>query len=369
MNGDRNKKSEYRFARAMEAMGDGVYDWDVVTNTVVFSPSYYTMAGYEVGDFPMEFESWACRVNPLDMPQVQSAVDAFMSGRSKEYQVPFRFLRKDGSWMWTLARAKIVERDDDGSPLRVIGAHSNIEELAHTQAALRQAQKMDSLGKLAAGVAHDFNNLLFVVKASAELLLAEGGLTDAQGGLTTEILTASQHGRDLVARLLNFAYEREPRKEPFSLHDVVENSVALLGRILPSQVDVSTKLDSSASGLIGDPIIIESAILNLAINASDAMPRGGSLRISTIPVPSPEGRQDSFVELHISDTGVGMPPEVLERIYEPFFTTKGVGMGTGLGLATVLRAVQEHGGELSVTTEEGQGTVFVLKFPLHSTSS
>jgi PAS domain S-box-containing protein len=135
-----SNEHEYRYAQAMEAIGDGVYDWDISTNVVVFAPSYYTMAGYEPGDFPMNFESWASRVHPDDMPRVSKDVEDFMSGRTQVYHPRFRFRRKDGSWMWVLARAKIVESGEDGEPLRVIGVHTDINQFVQVQIALEDSE-------------------------------------------------------------------------------------------------------------------------------------------------------------------------------------------------------------------------------------
>ena len=129
---------EYRFAHAMEAIGDGVYDWNVSTNVVIFEPSYYTMAGYEPGDFPMDFESWASRVHPDDIERVGKDVEEFMSGRTQVYHPKFRFRRKDGSWMWIMARANIVERDEAGEPLRVIGVHTDIDQFVQAQMAIQE---------------------------------------------------------------------------------------------------------------------------------------------------------------------------------------------------------------------------------------
>ncbi len=135
------KEQEFRFAQAMEVTGDGVYDWDVQTNVVNFAPSYYTIAGYEPGDFPMNFDSWASRVHPDDMEHVSKDVEAFMSGRLQTYQPKFRFRRKDGSWMWIMARAKIVERDENGEPTRVIGVHTDIDQFVRAQQALEESEK------------------------------------------------------------------------------------------------------------------------------------------------------------------------------------------------------------------------------------
>jgi PAS domain S-box-containing protein len=131
---------DYRYAKAMEAIGDGVYDWDVASNVVIFAPSYYTMAGYEPGDFPMNFESWAERVHPDDIPQVIKDVEDFMTGRTQVYHPKFRFRSKDGHWMWIMARAKIVERDEDGEPLRVIGVHTDIDQFVQAQQALKESE-------------------------------------------------------------------------------------------------------------------------------------------------------------------------------------------------------------------------------------
>lgn len=138
---DLTEENQYRYAQAMAVIGDGVYDWDVKTNVVIFAPSYYTMAGYEPGDFPMDFESWSSRVHADDLPHVFQDVEAFMSGKTDVYHPHFRFRRKDGSWMWIMARARIVERDENGEPLRVIGVHTDIDEFIRAREALEESEK------------------------------------------------------------------------------------------------------------------------------------------------------------------------------------------------------------------------------------
>ena len=143
MNDDNELANEqqYRFAQAMEITGDGVYDWNVVTNVVHFASSYYTMAGYEPGDFPMNFDSWVSRVHPDDLGPVGKDVEEFMSGSTQTYHPKFRFRRKDDSWMWIMARARIVERGEEGEPLRVIGVHTDIDQFVRAQQALEESEK------------------------------------------------------------------------------------------------------------------------------------------------------------------------------------------------------------------------------------
>jgi signal transduction histidine kinase/CheY-like chemotaxis protein len=223
------------------------------------------------------------------------------------------------------------------------------------EAALAEARRLESIGRLAGGIAHDFNNLLTVVATNAALLRG------AAGGSTSEIELAAQRGAELVHQLL--AYSRRQVVEPrlLSLATVVEGIEPMIERLVGSDVELSVELDAGVWPVRADPVQVEQVVVNLVSNARDAMPEGGRLRIAVYNEHSPAGTEQ--VVLQVADSGAGMDPSTLTRVFEPFFTTKPAGKGTGLGLATVEGIVKQSGGDIAVTSAPGRGTEFLIRFP------
>jgi PAS domain S-box-containing protein len=247
----------------------------------------------------------------------------------------------------------------------------DITERRKLEAQIRQSQKMEGIGQLAGGVAHDFNNILAVIQMQADLLKAGGNLSPAQFDFAEQIGAAIQRAAALTRQLLLFS-----RKEILQLHDLdlnqsLSNLSKMLQRILGETIQTQFKFAPHPLFIHADAGMMDQVLMNLAINSRDAMPQGGRLVIETSIAEfdeaavqqSPQVRPGSFVCLSVSDTGGGIPAEILPRIFEPFFTTKGVGKGTGLGLATVFSIVQQHQGWIHVYSEPGHGTTFRIYLP------
>jgi two-component system, cell cycle sensor histidine kinase and response regulator CckA len=234
-----------------------------------------------------------------------------------------------------------------------------------------QAQKMESIGQLAGGVAHDFNNILTVIQGHASMLRSRPGLSNEIKGSVDQILLASERATNLTRQLLTFSRKQATQTRVLDLNEVVANLTKMLKHIL--RADVSLRVDYGSKSFLvrADSGMMEQVLMNLAINARDAMPRGGKLMISTSDESlgpeyvqlNPQGSVGDFVCLSVADTGEGIPPENLPRIFEPFFTTKPAGQGTGLGLATVYGIIRQHNGWLTVDSEIGKGTVFRIYLP------
>ena len=237
------------------------------------------------------------------------------------------------------------------------------------EAQLRQAQKMEAIGQLAGGIAHDFNNMLAAIKSYSELVLGETSPDDQRYADVLEIRAAADRAAALTRQLLAFSRKQLLRPEPVDLNLLVQNVSKLLGRVIGVDVECRMSLSSDLALIRADPGQLEQVLMNLAVNARDAMPTGGKLTIGTENVVLPDeragggGMPSAHVHLWVSDTGTGMEPAVRDRIFEPFFTTKEPGKGTGLGLATVYGIVQQSGGTLRVDTQPGEGTTFHLYFP------
>ena len=278
--------------------------------------------------------------------------------------------RKDGSPFWNaLSIAPIFE---DGRLTHFVGVQTDISAFKNMEQQLRQSQKMEAIGHLAGGVAHDFNNLLTVINGCCELLRADGPLPQTIGGLVDEIHKAGERAATLTRQLLAFSRKTVLQPRVLSINDLVTDCERLLGRLIREDIRFATSL-APATGLVRvDPGQMEQVLMNLVVNARDAMPLGGRLTIETYDVsfapgqsrPHAELAAGRYVMVAVADTGCGMDKVTLGRMFEPFFTTKPVGKGTGLGLAMVYGIVKASGGHVTVTSELGRGTTFKLYIPV-----
>lgn len=246
----------------------------------------------------------------------------------------------------------------------------DITEQRSLEEQLRQSQKMQAIGQLAGGVAHDFNNLLTVIQGNAALMRCEAGHpTGASESAhpTSEILAACERASSLTRQLLAFSRRQPMQTKVFRAEICLENSCRMLKRLIGEDIRLATDFESPSPLIRADQAMIEQVLLNLAVNGRDAMPRGGTLALSTRISPRPEGMKaaeaDDYLQIDVRDTGVGIASEHLPHIFEPFFTTKEVGQGTGLGLATVFGIVEQHGGHVAVGSELGKGTCFSVWLP------
>ncbi|MEK7781775.1 MAG: response regulator [Verrucomicrobiota bacterium] len=245
---------------------------------------------------------------------------------------------------------------------------TEITERQRAEENFRQSQKMEAIGQLAGGVAHDFNNMLTVIRGYAQCLLADPALDHKVRGPMQQIDGAAERAANLTRQLLAFSRKQVLQPELLNLNEVIGCITKMLHRILGEDIALQIQNTCADSGVMADRSMIEQVLLNLVVNARDAMPRGGRLLIQTTDVEFGAGananaRAGKFVCLRVADSGCGIPPEVQPRIFEPFFTTKEVGKGTGLGLATVYGIVKQHDGWIEVESTVQQGTAFSLYFP------
>ncbi len=283
-----------------------------------------------------------------------------------EKQIP----RPDGTLV-QLEMSRVPMFDADGAPKGLLVVGRDVTARHHLELQLRHSQKMEAIGQLAGGVAHDFNNLLTIIQGNVSLLLDSPELGESNGVLAGEILTASQRAAGLTRQLLLFGRKSAMQAQELDLNEVVSNLSKMLRRTLGEDVTFSVQLASGLSAVRADAGMIEQVLLNLAVNSRDAMPQGGTLTIATGEVEltveslpaNPQATVGRYVTLAVSDTGQGIPADVLPRIFDPFFTTKSVGKGTGLGLATVYGIVQQHRGWIEVTSDSGEGATFRIFLP------
>jgi two-component system, cell cycle sensor histidine kinase and response regulator CckA len=278
---------------------------------------------------------------------------------------------KTGTTRW-FQTVKVPLLSPDGSARQVLGVATDITERKQLEAQFRQAHKMEAVGRLAGGVAHDFNNVLTVIRAQTEFLLADLPADDQRRADVLEIQGAADRAAGFIRQLLAFSRRQILQPVVLELNDVITGMESMVRRLMGEDVVLLTKLHPELPPVWADPGQLQQVILNLAVNARDAMPRGGSLLIETAlveldehyPQQHPSAKPGPHVVLVVTDTGCGMETATRLRIFEPFFTTKEPGKGTGLGLSTVYGIVKQTGGHIWVYSEVGRGTTFKLYFPL-----
>jgi PAS domain S-box-containing protein len=365
------RKAADRALRASEARVRAIFDQSSL-GMVVIGPDGLTiesntamerLLGYDkdelarlrVSDF----------THPADREPSQGLIRDLFEGKNDGFQIEKRYIAKDGREIWARIHAAPI-RDGTGAPTLAVGTIEDISERRTLQDQLRQASKMEALGRLAGGVAHDFNNLLTVVNGYADLLVValEG---DERVADAIEIRRAGSRATELTAQLLAFGRRGKRALEPVDLNGRIDDMVPMLRRLLGEEIEFGVTLDRSLGAVEADPSQLDQLVMNLVVNGRDAMPGGGSLTLMTCVLESGAAGRDGdreWARMEIADTGFGMPPEVLEHIFEPFFTTKGQGKGTGLGLATVYGIVQQMGGHIRVESAIGEGTTFIVELPL-----
>ena len=333
-----------------------------------WSRETHRIFGVPSGEFDGTAEAFFSYVHPQDRDAVRTASQAAKRD-GVPYDIEHRIVRLDGTVRWVREQADVV-RDADGRATRMVGTVQDITERRLLEEQLRQSQKMEAIGRLAGGIAHDLNNALTAIAGYAELALgaiADGtARTDVQ-----EIRRAAERAGSVTKQLLAFSRRQLLEPRVFSLNDAVAAVVRLLSRLLGSDVVVRSALGTSVPPVLGDPGQVEQAIINLAVNARDAMPEGGSLTLETAEVDVDEACARAHVPmtpghysvLRVTDTGHGMSRETQSRIFEPFYTTKAIGKGTGLGLSMVYGTMKQIGGFIFVDSEIGRGTTFSLYFP------
>jgi len=363
------RHAQDRLTLALQSGNVGLWDWDAVADTLYVSPEWKAQLGYGEDELPTHGGLFGELLHPDDSARVLALRDAALADPATLYDVEVRLRHKDGGWRWIHTRGRVL-RDAAGRPIRMIGVHTDVTERRHTEAQLRQALRMEAIGQLTGGVAHDFNNLLTVVLGNAELLrdrLAD----DAEARQLAETtLAAAERGASLTRRLLAFARRETLMPERVEPNRLVAGLLPLLTRTLGEDIEIATDLGADLWAVVADAHQLENSLINLAVNARDALPEGGHVVIATrkrVVTPGSKLAQSTppgdYVELLVSDDGEGMPPEVLERAFEPFFTTKDVGKGSGLGLSMVYGFVRQSGGEVVIESSVGRGTTVRLLLP------
>lgn len=375
------RESEERFRRVIASISDhiymAIYEGDVTRNArpsqYYISPNVEALVGYTPERFQADWNFWRSLIHHDDLPLATVKLDQFPEGGNT--QIEYRLRRADGELIWVRdSRQLVIETADPGGAKRitVYGVVSDITERKHLEDQLYQAQKMEAIGRLAGGISHDFNNLLTVINGYSELILFR--YIKDKGPLrqnVEQIKKAGDRAASLTRQLLAFSRKQVLQPEVLNLNSVVSNVDQMLRRLIGEDIELITALASELGQVKADPAQMDQVIMNLAVNARDAMPIGGKLTLETSNVTFDKQytRQHvgvepgDYVMLAISDTGHGMDAATKARIFEPFFTTKDKGRGTGLGLATVYGIINQSGGYIWVYSEPGHGTTFKIHLP------
>jgi PAS domain S-box-containing protein len=362
------RHSEERYRSLVVATSQVVWSTDPSGEVVEDSPTWREFTGESAAE--ASGRGWLDAIHADDRPQVAEAWSNAVKTRSP-YSGECRGRRSDGEYRDLLIRSVPV-LEKDGTIREWVGTCTDVTDQRQLEKQFRQAHKMEAMGRLAAGISHDFNNLLGVIIGYSDLLLTSLTPDDRLRDKVEEIKKAGQRAASLTRQLLAFSRKQVLVPKILDLNVVVSETSKLLLRLLGDDIKLVTKLGPALDHVKADPTQIEQVIMNLAINARDAMPHGGTLLIETTNTEldqqysqrhNIEAQPGKYVLLAVSDTGVGMDKTTEARIFEPFFTTKEVGKGTGLGLATVYGIVKQSGGYISVYSEAGKGTTFKLYMP------
>ncbi len=369
------RASERRFTQLTTVIDEVFWMTDARDDRIVYvSPAYERIWGRSSESLRTNRQEWFDAIHPDERESVRASHASRRTERGAVLE--YRIRRPDGSERWVRDRMFPLRNAADEIE-GFAGVVEDITERRQLELQLRQSQKMEAVGQLAGGVAHDFNNLLMVVQSNCEFLLDLVGSDSEAGALLTDVRDAGARAAALTQQLLALSRRQILEPKVVDVNQTVHDVGRLLTRLLGEDISLATFLDPNASCVRVDPGYLTQVLINLAVNARDAMPRGGKLTIETSNVVLDEGYAASRIEVApgaylrivVSDTGEGMPAEIRGRVFEPFFTTKGIGRGTGLGLSVVHGIVKQSGGHIDIYSEEGVGTTFKIYLPSIATVS
>ena len=367
------ERSDERYRLVASAMRDVVYDWNVVSDTIEWTESMQNVFGFAPEAVGNQLSWWLDRVHPADLDAFHRAVRSNLADPSVAVgTVRYRVRRADDSYAH-ISGSMIVQRALDGRAERVIGSIRDVTSEQQLEDQLRQAQKMEAVGQLAGGVAHDFNNLLTVIGGHVFMLDQDMPPSARATKHLEGISRAADRAASLTKQLLAFSRKQILTLSVVDVNAVVDDVLQMMRPAIGEHIQIVTRLDTSLSPIFADAGQLGQVLVNLALNARDAMPGGGTLTIETenrslqprpgdaTALPLPPGE---YVQLTMRDSGIGMDAQTLARAFEPFFTTKPHGQGSGLGLATVYGIVKQSFGDIQASSVPGVGATFTMLFPI-----
>ena len=364
---NRLRVSQERMRRGLQLAA--IWDWDIAANTLFFSPNFIRLLGYEKAEFyeKLRVKEFEGLIHPEDFRPYPAKLAKILANPDQPLSLELRFLTKSGEYLWIQIEG-VCYCGENGKPFRTAGLLTDITRKKQLETKLVASQKLEAIGQLTGGIAHDFNNLLTVIQGNIQLL-QEMGQADEE--LTQEIVTAVQRGANLTRHLLAFAGKQSLDPAPLDVAELLTRMRDTLLRILSGAIETVFKAPDDLWPVFADAVQTEAALLNIALNARDAMTKGGTLKITAQNLvidhanapPATDLKSGQYVRISVSDTGSGMTPDVIVKAFEPFFTTKGVGEGSGLGLSMVLGFSQQSGGDAQIESEVGTGTTISIYLP------
>jgi PAS domain S-box-containing protein len=366
-------ESEQRWKFALEGAKQAVWEWNIAANRELFtSAKWREMLGYSAHDeFDHSIDAWRANIHPDDAASVDEALKVAFAKDANMFSTIYRYAHRNGSWLWVHSRGIVVARDIDGKPLRMIGTRENITETRALQDQLNHAQRLRTIGQLAGGVAHDFNNNLTAMMMSLDLLKSDASLSASAQECVGELELMTDRASKITSQLLMFSRQQSVRVQSVDLSLAIRRLHTVLKRLVGDGIDLALNVPDQQMWANVDSAMFDQALINLVLNAKDAMPGGGSLTLRLAKTQlnaqavrlHAQRKVGSFLSIEIEDTGEGMTADVQKHLFEPFFTTKGLGLGTGLGLASVHGMVHQHEGWIEVLSQPGKGSLFTIFLP------
>jgi PAS domain S-box-containing protein len=376
---ERLRNSEMRYELATSAASVGVWDWNIETNDFYLDKNIKALLGYTNEEIPNDIETWSQYVHPEDKEAVMAAAQDHLEGRTPQYQYEHRMKHKDGTVRWFMVRGHAI-RDSKGKAIRMVGTDTDItdhkrleDERRKLELQVRQAQKLESLGVLAGGIAHDFNNLLMGILGNTELILDKIPAHSPVKERVRRIAKTAKRAAELTQQITAFAGKGSFVVEPLNLNDIVKEMSYLLETSSSKSATINYQFDDDLPSIEADPTQIRQVILNLITNASESLgDKPGMISITTDRIVCDQGMlsglqghdelsEGLYVTLEVSDSGSGIDKANMEKLFDPFFSTKFT--GRGLGLASTLGIVRAHKGAIRVSSRPGQGSTFSVMFP------
>ena len=361
--------SEESMKEIINNIEDIIYFQYLDGSTSLYNKSIEHISGYRLKEFKKNPFLFLNIMHPLD----RESIESFFKKREKpvsSFQLEYRLIKKDGKQKW-ISSKRIAKRNKKGEIIGYNCFDRDITTQKELEEQLSQSQKMETVGQLAGGIAHDFNNILGAILGYANMLKHELPTDSKLFHYAKSIEESAVKAAELTHQLLAYSRQGKYNPEPVNFNTIIKNSINILSHSIKNEIDTFLFLDDDLLSVEADRTQMEQMIMNICLNANDAMPNGGKLTITTKNIyldreflkNRPKSRPGKYVMVEISDTGIGMSEKIKQKIFEPFFTTKKEGKGTGLGLSMVYGIVKNHNGFIDVESEEGVGTKFTIYFP------